>query len=75
MAMYHLEADQENFLVLTGEVRLIVEGEERPLGQWDFVHRLAGTKHAIVGAGDGSSLMLTAGARPLDRPGLGWLWH
>ena len=31
MAMYHWEADQEDFLVLAGEAMLIVEGEERPL--------------------------------------------
>jgi uncharacterized cupin superfamily protein len=34
MAMYHWEADQEDFLVLAGEALLIVEGEERPLRQW-----------------------------------------
>src|SRR5688500_16430387 len=51
MAMYHWEADQEDFLVLSGEALLIVEGEERPLRQWDFVHCPAGTKHVIVGAG------------------------
>ena len=38
MAMYHWEADQEDFLVLAGEALLIVEGEERPLRQWDFAH-------------------------------------
>ncbi len=31
MSMYHWEADQEDFLVLSGEALLIVEGEERPL--------------------------------------------
>ena len=31
MAMYHWEADQEDFLVLSGEAVLVVEGEERPL--------------------------------------------
>ena len=36
--MYHWEADQEDFLVLSGEALLIVEGEERPLRHWDFVH-------------------------------------
>src|SRR6266508_1613464 len=38
MAMYHWEADQEDFLVLAGKALLIVEGDERPLGPWDFVH-------------------------------------
>lgn len=63
MAMYHWEADQEDFLVLAGEALLIVEGEERPLRQWDFVHCPAGTKHVIVGAGDGPCAVLAAGAR------------
>src|SRR5437763_16579565 len=38
MGMYHWEADQEDFLVLSGEALLIVEGEERPLRQWDLFH-------------------------------------
>jgi uncharacterized cupin superfamily protein len=63
MGMYHWEADQEDFLVLAGEVVLIVEGEERPLRQWDFVHCPAGTKHIIVGAGEAPSLVLAVGAR------------
>ena len=63
MAMYHWEADQEDFLVLSGEALLIVEGEERPLRQWDFVHCPAGTKHVIVGAGGASCLVLAVGAR------------
>jgi uncharacterized cupin superfamily protein len=66
MAMYHWEADQEDFLVLAGEAVLIVEGEERPLTRWDFVHCPAGTKHVIVGAGDGPCLVLAAGARDLS---------
>ena len=45
MSMYHWEADQEDFLVLAGEALLIIEGDERPLRQWDFVHCPAGTKH------------------------------
>jgi uncharacterized cupin superfamily protein len=63
MAMYHWEADQEDFLVLAGEALLIGEGEERPLRQWDFVHCPAGTKHVIVGAGEASCLVLAVGAR------------
>ena len=31
MAMYHWEADQEDYLVLHGEAVLVAEGEERPL--------------------------------------------
>ena len=63
MSMYHWEADQEDFLVLAGEAVLIVEGEERPLRQWDLVHCPAGTAHVIVGAGDSSCLVLAVGAR------------
>ena len=63
MAMYHWEADQEDFLVLSGEALLIVEGQERALRQWDFVHCPAGAKHVIVGAGAGHCVVLAVGAR------------
>jgi uncharacterized cupin superfamily protein len=63
MAMYHWEADQEDFLVLAGEALLIVEGEERPLRQWDFVHCPAGTKHILVGTGEAPCVVLAVGAR------------
>ena len=63
IGMYHWEADQEAFLVLSGEALLIIEGEERPLRQWDFVHCPAGTKHIIVGGGDEPSVVLAVGAR------------
>ena len=61
--MYHWEADQEDFLVVSGEALLILEGEERPLGQWDFVHCPPGTKHTILGAGDGPCVVVAVGAR------------
>jgi uncharacterized cupin superfamily protein len=63
MAMYHEEPGQEGFLVLKGEALLIVEGQERPLNAWDFVHCPPHTKHVILGAGDGPSLVLAVGAR------------
>ena len=63
MAMYHWEVDQEDFLVLDGDALLLVEGEERPLRRWDFVHCPAGTKHVILGAGDSPCLVLAVGAR------------
>src|SRR5947209_18368342 len=34
--LYHRESEQEDFLVLAGECRLLVEGKERRLGAWDF---------------------------------------
>jgi uncharacterized cupin superfamily protein len=47
-SMYHWEAEQEDFLVLSGEALLIVEGQERPLKQWDFVHcRRRGTCSSV----------------------------
>ena len=63
MGMYHWEADQEDFLVLSGEALLIIEGEERPLQQWDLVHCPVGTNHIILGAGDGPCVVLAIGAR------------
>jgi quercetin dioxygenase-like cupin family protein len=63
MTMYHWETDQEDFLVLSGEALLIIEGEERPLRQWDFVHCPPKTQHAIVGAGDSACVVLAVGAR------------
>jgi uncharacterized cupin superfamily protein len=63
MAMYHEEPGQEDFLVLKGEALLIVEGQERPLKAWDFVHCPPHTKHVIVGAGSAPCLVLAVGAR------------
>lgn len=63
MAMYHWEVDQEDFLVVSGEALLIVEGEERQLRQWDFFHCASRTKHTIVGAGSGPAVVVAVGAR------------
>lgn len=63
MGMYHWEADQEDFFVVGGEALLIVEGEERALRKWDFVHCPAGTRHIIVGAGKSPCVVLAVGAR------------
>ena len=63
MSMYHWEADQEDFLVLSGEALLIVENEERPLKQWDFFHKPPRVSHTIVGAGSGPAVILAVGAR------------
>ena len=60
---YHREANQENFLVLAGECLLVIEGEERPLQAWDFVHCPPGTEHAFVGAGEGPCVVFMTGAR------------
>jgi uncharacterized cupin superfamily protein len=63
MTAYHRELHQKGFLVLGGECLLLVEGGERTLQAWDFFHCPGGTAHAIVGAGDGPSLVLAFGAR------------
>ena len=64
--MYHGENAQEDFLVLFGDCLLLVEGEERRLKQWDFVHCPAWTQHVFVGAGTGPCGILMVGARPQD---------
>jgi uncharacterized cupin superfamily protein len=64
--LYHSESQQEDFLVLSGECKLLVDGEERPLGPWDFVHCPAGTEHVFVGAGEGPCAILMVGARTED---------
>src|SRR5438067_8655374 len=61
--MYHEENAQEDFLVLAGECLLLIEGEERRLEQWDFVHCPAWTEHVFVGAGDGPCALLAVGTR------------
>ena len=60
---YHREGNQEDFLVLLGECIALVEGQERPLQQWDLVHCPAGTDHAFVGAGDGPCVIFMVGSR------------
>jgi uncharacterized cupin superfamily protein len=61
--LYHSESLQEDFLVLAGECLLLVQGEERRLGPWDFVHCPPGTEHVFVGAGHGPCVVLMVGAR------------
>src|SRR5581483_4008599 len=61
--MYHREEDQEDFLVLAGECILLVDGQERPLRQWDFVHCPPWTDHVFVGAGSGPCVLLAVGGR------------
>jgi uncharacterized cupin superfamily protein len=65
-ALYHRESSQEDFLVLSGECLLLVEGEERRLGPWDFFHCPPGTEHILVGAGDGPCVVFMTGSRPND---------
>src|SRR4051794_31316723 len=73
LSMYHWENDAEGLLILNGEALLVVEGEERAMKQWDYLHSPPGTKHAIVGAGDGPCAVLAIGTRQsMTSDGDGW---
>jgi mannose-6-phosphate isomerase-like protein (cupin superfamily) len=60
--LYHREGLQESFLVLDGEPLVLIEGEERRLRKWDFVHCPPGATHVFVGPG----AILMVGARGPD---------
>jgi uncharacterized cupin superfamily protein len=64
---YHVESNQEGFLVLSGECLAIVEGEERRLRAWDYLHCPPGTAHITIGAGDGPCAILMVGTRSPDQ--------
>jgi uncharacterized cupin superfamily protein len=61
--LYHREALEEDFLVLAGECKLLVQGEERVLRAWDFFHCTPGTEHVFVGSGDEPCVILMTGER------------
>ncbi|MGN6799982.1 MAG: cupin domain-containing protein [Gaiellaceae bacterium] len=61
--LYHGESGQEDFLVVAGECVLVIEGEERRLNAWDFVHCPPWTQHVFVGAGRGPCVIVMAGSR------------
>jgi mannose-6-phosphate isomerase-like protein (cupin superfamily) len=65
--MYHSESNQEGFLVLSGECLAIVEGQERRMGPWDYLHCPPGTAHITIGAGDGPCAILMVGTRDPDQ--------
>jgi uncharacterized cupin superfamily protein len=66
---YHWETEQEDFLVLAGEGLLIVEGEERRLKQWDFVHCPPETRHVFVGVSEEPCVILCASSRQFQKDG------
>jgi uncharacterized cupin superfamily protein len=66
---YHWETEQEDFLVLAGEALLIVEGQERSVKQWDFVHCPPETRHTFVGVGAGPCVLLCASSRQFQKDG------
>lgn len=61
--LYHAETNQEGFLVLSGECIAIVEGEERRLRTWDYLHCPPGTAHITIGAKGGRCAILMVGTR------------
>ena len=61
--LYHGERGQEDFLVVSGECVLVIEGEERRLKAWDFGHGPPWTRHVFVGAGDAPCVVVMAGSR------------
>jgi quercetin dioxygenase-like cupin family protein len=61
--MYHGERGQEDFLVVSGECLLVIEGQERRLKAWDFVHCPPWTKHTFVGASDEPCAIVMVGSR------------
>ena len=61
--MYHRERGQEDFLLVAGECVLVIEGEERRLKAWDFVHCPPWTNHVFVGAGEGPCIIVMTGSR------------
>jgi uncharacterized cupin superfamily protein len=65
--MYHGEDEQEDFLVLSGEALLLIEGQERRLRAWDFVHCPAWAEHVFIGAGERGCTVLAVGTRLTDR--------
>jgi uncharacterized cupin superfamily protein len=64
---YHGESNQEDFLVLSGECLVLIQGQERRLTAWDFIHCPPWTEHVFVGAGDGPCVLLAVGSRTGDQ--------
>ena len=69
---YHAEEAQEGFIVLSGECVAIVEGQERRMRRWDYLHSPPGTGHITVGAGDEPCAILMFGS-PDPRRKVAWI--
>jgi uncharacterized cupin superfamily protein len=61
--MYHREPNQEDFLIVSGECVLLVEGQERHLKAWDFFHCPADTNHVFVATGTAPCVAVAVGSR------------
>jgi uncharacterized cupin superfamily protein len=60
---YHGEDDQEDMLIVKGECKLLIEGQERHLKQWDFVHFPKWSRHVCVGTGSEPCIAVMVGGR------------
>ncbi|MGZ4181279.1 MAG: cupin domain-containing protein [Solirubrobacteraceae bacterium] len=69
---YHAEEAQEGFIVLSGEFLAVVEGQERSMRQWDYMHSPPGTAHVMIGAGDGPCVLVMFGS-PDPRRKVEWI--
>jgi quercetin dioxygenase-like cupin family protein len=69
---YHAEDAQEGFIVLVGECLAVVEGQERTMRRWDYLHSPPRTAHVIVGAGDDPCVLLMFGS-PDPRRAVEWI--
>jgi uncharacterized cupin superfamily protein len=63
MSLYHHEAGQEDFLILRGRCTVLIDGQRREAGPWDFVHCPPRTPHTIAATGEEAALILAVGAR------------
>ena len=59
---YHAEDAAEGFVVLSGECVAIVEGEERRMRRWDYLHSPPRAEHITVGAGEEPCAILMFGS-------------
>lgn len=64
---YHAESEQEGFLVLSGECIAVIEGQERRMRQWDYLHCPPDTEHITIGAGKEPCAILMVGTRDPSR--------
>ena len=63
---YHAESNQEGFLVLSGECLAVVEGQERRMGPWDYLHCPPGTAHITDRRRRRPCALLMVGTRAAD---------
>jgi uncharacterized cupin superfamily protein len=61
------ERQEEVFIVLTGRLTLVIEGDERDLEQWDAARVAPDVRRQLVNRGPGDAVLLALGsANPHD---------